>query len=113
MENLLKKGHSGIISQIHSIHVVETPFVHPDLQSILSEHQAIFNTPHGFPPSHGIHDHSIPLVLEILPPNVHPYHHPFYQKNEIKKIVWELLEAGVIHPSTSPYSSHIVMVLMK
>jgi hypothetical protein len=29
MENLLKKGHSGIISQLHSIHVVETPSVHP------------------------------------------------------------------------------------
>jgi type IV secretory pathway VirB6-like protein len=30
MENLLKKGHSGIISQLHSIQVVETPSVHPD-----------------------------------------------------------------------------------
>jgi hypothetical protein len=29
MENLLKKGHSHIISQLHSIHVVETPSVHP------------------------------------------------------------------------------------
>jgi hypothetical protein len=36
---------------------------------------------------------------------VHPYRHPFAQKNEIEKIVQELLEAGVIHPSTIPYSS--------
>jgi hypothetical protein len=49
MENLLKKGHSGIISQLHSIHVVETPFVHPDLQSILSHHQVVFTTPKNFP----------------------------------------------------------------
>jgi hypothetical protein len=51
--------------------------------------------------------------LGSLPPNVHPYHHPFAQKNEIEKIVQELLEAGVIHPSTSPYSSPVVMVLKK
>jgi hypothetical protein len=63
MENLLKKGHSSIISQLHSIQIVETPSVHPDLQSILSQHQVIFTTPHGLPPSHGIHDHSIPLSI--------------------------------------------------
>jgi hypothetical protein len=42
-----------------------------------------------------------------------PYHHPFAKKNEIEKIVQELLEVGVIHPSTNPYSSPIVMVLKK
>jgi hypothetical protein len=31
MEKLLKKGHSCIIAQLHSIHVVETPSMHPDL----------------------------------------------------------------------------------
>jgi hypothetical protein len=56
---------------------VETPSVHPDLQSILSKHQTIFSTPHGLPPSCGVHDHSIPLVLGNIPPNVHPYRHPF------------------------------------
>jgi hypothetical protein len=113
MEKLLKKGHSGIISQLHSIQVVETPSVHPDLQSILSQHHIVFQTPQGLPPSRDNHDHSIPLILGSLPPNVHPYHHPFAQKNEIEKIVQELLEAGVIHPSTSPYSSPVVMVLKK
>jgi hypothetical protein len=38
---------------------------------------------------------------------------PFPKKNEIEKIVQELLAAGVIHPSTSPYSSPVVMVLKK
>jgi hypothetical protein len=45
MENLLKKVHLGIIAQIHSIHVVETPYVHLYLQSILSHHQVVFTTP--------------------------------------------------------------------
>jgi hypothetical protein len=85
MENILKKGHSGIISQLHSIHVVETPFVHLDLQYILSLHQVVFTTPKELPPSRGVHDNSIPLILGSLPPNVWPYHHPFAQKNEIEK----------------------------
>jgi hypothetical protein len=85
MENILKKGHSGIIAQLHSINVVETPSVHPDLQSILSHHQFVFNTPQALPPSSGVHDHSIPLILGKLPPNVWPYRHPFSQKNEIEK----------------------------
>jgi hypothetical protein len=113
MEKLLKKGHSDIIAQLHSIHATETPYVPPDLQSILSKHQAVFSTPQGLPYSHGVHDHFIPLVLDNLPPNVCPYRHPFAQKNEIEKIIQELLVAGVICPSTSPYSSPMVMVLKK
>jgi hypothetical protein len=113
MENLLKKGHSSIISQLHSIQAIETPFVHPDLQGILSKHQEIFYTPQVIPPFHLVHDHSIPLVHGIIPPDVFPYLHPFAQKNEMEKIVQEFLQVGVIHPNTSPYSSHVVMVLKK
>ena len=44
MENILKKGHLGIIVQLHSIQAVETPFVHHDLNAILSTHQDFFST---------------------------------------------------------------------
>jgi hypothetical protein len=113
MEKMLKKGHSGIIAQLHAIQSTETPSVSQDLQSILSKHQIVFYTPQGLPPSHGVHDHSIPLFPDILPPNIHPYHHPFSQKNKIEKIVQELLNAGVIYPIISPYSYPMVMVLKK
>jgi hypothetical protein len=69
----------------------------------------VFSTPQGLPPSCGVHDHSIPLVPGSLPPNICSYHHPFSQKNEIEKMVQELLNTGVIFP----YSSPIVMVLKK
>jgi hypothetical protein len=105
MENIL----TDIIAQLHYIQVVETPSVHPDLKAIISTHQVVFSTPQGLPPSHGVHDHSIPLVPGSLPPNVRPYHHPFSPKNEIEKIVQELLQAGGIHL----YSSLVVMVLKK
>jgi hypothetical protein len=113
MEKLLKKGHSGVIAQLHAIQATETPLVLQDLQALLSKHQMVFYTPQQLPPSHGVHDHSIPLVPGILPPNIRPYRHPFSQKNEIEKMVQELLNAGVIRPSMSPYSSLVVMVLKK
>jgi hypothetical protein len=113
MEKLLKKGHSSVIAQIHAIQATEIPQVPQDLQALLSKHQTVFSTPQGLPPSHGVHDHSIPLVPGSLPPNIRPYRYHFAQKNEIEKMVQELLTARVIHPSTSPYSSLVVMVLKK
>jgi hypothetical protein len=113
MEYLLKKGHSDIISQLHAIQATETPSVPQDLQAILFKHQVFFSTLQGLPPSCGVHDHSIPLASGILPPNIHPYRHPFSPKNEIEKIVQEMLNAGVICPSTSLYASPVVMVLNK
>jgi hypothetical protein len=113
MEKLLKKGHSGVIAQLHAIQATKTPPVPQDLQALLSKHQIVFSTPQGLPPSRGVHDHSIPLVPGSLPPNIRPYRHPFAQKNEIEKMVQELPTAGVIHPSMSPYSSPFVMVLKK
>jgi hypothetical protein len=113
MEKLLKKGHLGIISQLHAIQATETPPVPQDIQALLYKHQKVFSTPQGLPPSRDVHDHSIPLVPNSLPPNIHPYRHPFAQKNEIEKMVQELLIAGIIRSSTSPYSSLIIMVLKK
>jgi hypothetical protein len=80
MENLLKKGHSSVIAQFHATQETNTPSVPQDLQAILSKHQLVFSTPQGLPPSCGVHDHSIPLVLGSLPPNICPYCHPFSQK---------------------------------
>jgi hypothetical protein len=113
MEKLLKKGHSSVIAQLHAIQEIEMPSVPQDLQDILSKHQLVISTPQGLPPSHGVHDHSIPLVRGSIPSNICLYRHPFSQKNEIEKMVQELLNAGVIHPSMSPYSSSMVVVLKK
>jgi hypothetical protein len=38
MEKLLKKGHSGVISQLHAIQATKTPSISQDLQAILSKH---------------------------------------------------------------------------
>jgi hypothetical protein len=45
MEKILKKGHSGVIAQLHAIQATEAHLVLQDLQAILSKHQVVFSTP--------------------------------------------------------------------
>jgi hypothetical protein len=115
MEKMLKKGHHGLISPFHAIQVTDhaSLVISPSLQIILDKFPKVFEVPTNLPPSRGEHDHITPLLLGSQPPNVRPYRYPFSKKNEIEKMVQELLEARVIHPSTSPYSSPVVMVLKK
>eukprot|EP00253_Pinus_taeda_P005714 PITA_05714 len=115
MEKLLKKGNHGVVAQFNAIQAVETkpPPIHPKMQHILNNHLPVFDKPQGLPPLRGEHDHNITLVLGAQPPNERPYRYPFTQKNEIEKIIKELLEANVIRPSISPYSSLVVMMLNK
>jgi len=53
------------------------------------------------------------LLLGAQPLNIHPYRYPFSQKNEIEKLIKEMLKVGVICPNTNSYSSPVVMVLKK
>jgi len=81
MENLLKRGHSSIVAQFHSIQAFETAsqplFI--DMYLVLSKRESFFKSPQGLPPSCGVHDHSIMLIPSRLPTNIFLYRHPFFQ----------------------------------
>ncbi|GJZ99300.1 hypothetical protein Tco_0671851 [Tanacetum coccineum] len=55
----------------------------------------------------------IPLTEGAPPVNIRPYRHPPTQKDAIKAMVKELLEAGVFKPSHSAFASPIVMFKKK
>jgi hypothetical protein len=79
---------------------------------VISEFAAVFNMPSGLPPIRE-HDHAILLKPDANIPNLRPYRYPCYQKNEIEKIVKEMMQAGIIRHSTSPYSSPVLLVKKK
>jgi hypothetical protein len=56
------------------------------------KHQQVFEIPLGLLLSQGENDHGITLIIDSLPPNVHPYRHSFALNNEIQKFIQELLE---------------------
>ena len=57
--------------------------------------------------------HQINLLPNHGPVNVRPYKYPHHQKEEIEKQVAELLQAGVIRPSMSAFSSPVILVKKK
>jgi hypothetical protein len=69
----------------------------------------VFEEPKGLPPIRS-HDHIILLKEDATPVCVRPYRYPYFQKTEIEKIIRELLQSGVIRPSQSPFSSHVLLV---
>ncbi|KAK8933363.1 hypothetical protein KSP39_PZI015730 [Platanthera zijinensis] len=82
------------------------------LQSILTDYADVFQEPRTLPPPR-FRDHRIPLKAGAEPTNVRPYRYLHIQKAEIERSVREMLEAGIIRPSTSSFSALIILVKKK
>ena len=87
-----------------------TPPQDDDLQNILSKHDKVFiDIPPGIPLHRGF-EHTIKLEAGAKLVITTPYHHPKKFKDEIEKMIRELLEKGWICPSSSPFVSSVVLV---
>lgn len=82
------------------------------VEHLLLRYDHLFQTPSQLPPPRQV-VHRITLKPSTAPVNVRPYRYPHFQKNEIERQVSELLAAGLIRPSTSPYSSPVLLVRKK
>ncbi|KAK8934297.1 hypothetical protein KSP39_PZI014692 [Platanthera zijinensis] len=85
----------------------------PDpIQFLLAQYEDVFQEPHTLPPSR-FRDHQIQLKTGTDPTNICPYRYPYVQKAEIERSVREMLATGIIRPSTSTFSSPIILVKKK
>jgi hypothetical protein len=84
----------------------------PDLQALLTENQDVFVEPKHLPPQRAL-DHAISLPEEAQPVNSRPYRYSPLQKDEIERQVEEMLQAGVITTSMSPFASPMLLVKKK
>ena len=74
------------------------------IQEVLDKSEVVFNNPIGLSPR-CCRDHVITLKEGTAPISVRPYRYPYVQKQEIEKLLGEMLVVGIIHPSISPFST--------
>jgi hypothetical protein len=79
------------------------------VQPLLDEFSNVFQPPDSLPPSRAC-NHAIPLILGAQPFYIRPYRYPPALKDEIKRQVKEMLSQGLIQPSTSLFSSPVLLV---
>jgi hypothetical protein len=79
------------------------------MHKLLEHYVNVFIEPTQLPPVREV-DNCIPLKEGIEPINVRPYQYAYFQKEEIEKQVQEMLNQGIIRPSTSPFSSPVLLI---
>nr|KYP72871.1 Transposon Ty3-G Gag-Pol polyprotein [Cajanus cajan] len=82
------------------------------IRNLLTTFQQVFQKPKGLPP-HRPQDHHIPLMPNSTPVNIKPYRYPHSQKTLMTTLITEMLTDGIIKPSTSPFSSPVLLVKKK
>ncbi|KAH9657900.1 hypothetical protein KPL70_023267 [Citrus sinensis] len=110
---LLLQEKQGIFFQIMAITTSVIDISAPSIiTKVLETYSGIFAECTELPPERLI-DHRIPLFPGSSPVNVRPYRYPHFQKQEIDRLIRELLDAGLIRHSVSPYSSLVLLVKKK
>jgi hypothetical protein len=79
------------------------------LDTLLQGYDDIFVEPTGLPPPRR-HDQRIHLLPGTAPVVVHPYRYPQLLKDKVERQCMNMLAQGVIRPSTSPFSSSVLLV---
>ncbi|GAU31589.1 hypothetical protein TSUD_54120 [Trifolium subterraneum] len=79
---------------------------------LLHKFQTLFQTPTHLPPQRPV-EHQIPLLPNTNPVNVRPYRYHHFQKREIEIQIKEMLANGLIRPSSSSFSSPVLLVRKK
>lgn len=82
------------------------------IASLRHQYADIFEPPTGLPPDRGI-EHVIPLIPDAQPVPQRMYRLAPAELTEVKAQVTDLLERGLIQPSTSAYASPILFVKKK
>jgi hypothetical protein len=94
----------------NEVHV--TADIPAEIQLLLSKYGDIFQEPTELPPQREL-DHAIHLLPDATPVNCRPYRYSPLQKDEIERQVKEMLRAGTIIPSVSPFASPVLLVKKK
>ena len=103
---------SGLFAVVDAPESEVSTEIPPAVQSLLDSYSDLFAIPTVLPPQR-VHDHAIPLHPTAVPVNARPYKYSPTHKSEIEKQVKDLLAAGLITHSSSPFASPVLLVQKK
>ena len=119
MMKVIKKARGGLLIKLTNLQgdiceaTGDVPSNIPEpLQKVIQHYTSVFEMPTGLPPLRS-QQHQITLRNGSNPVNVRPYRYPQIQKAEIEMLVGDMLQAGIIQPSRSPFSSPVLLVKKK
>ena len=101
-----RDANAPVPSRVHTVGQADL------LALLLAEFTVVFDTPKHLPPSRHL-DHRIHLLPATAPIAVRPYRYPQLLKDEIERQCEEMLRLGIIRPSTSAFSSPVLLVRKK
>ncbi|XP_026383549.1 uncharacterized protein LOC113279048 [Papaver somniferum] len=108
----VKTHTSVIIGHFFSISAAPIAPPPPEITSILHSYDDVFNSPSTLCPTRVI-DHKIPLKPNSTPTSQRLYRCPYIQKAVVEQLAQEMLDAGLIQDSTSPFAAPILLVKKK
>jgi hypothetical protein len=91
---------------------VQSNVLSPNIQQLLEAFPQVFTMPDSLPPKRAC-DHAIPLISGATPVNIRAYWYPPQLKDEIDTQVRSMPAQGLIQPSSSPFSSPMLLVQKK
>ena len=97
---------------ISTIQVTEPTAAPVEMQQLIDEFADVFAAPTELPPRRES-DHHIPLIPGARPVTSRPYRIVPQLKDELERQINELLVAGVIRVSKSPFSSPVLLFKKK
>jgi len=123
LHNIRRMVNTNAIAEVYSMQIVQEGSIlnsllelpddmESELAVLLHNYSSVFSNPSGLPPPRS-HNHHIPLLKGSPPVKVKPYKYPHIHKEEIEKLVKNMLREGIIQPSSSPFSSPIILVKKK
>jgi len=109
----LQQGDQGfLVDMVQNHDVVDSTACTKEVEQVLASYGVVFQEFQELPPTRK-QDHAIHLKEGASIPNLRPYKYSHSQKNEIERLIGDMLNVGIIRPSISPYSSPIILVKKK
>lgn len=97
-----------LTNSVQTTLTLRTEKLYKDMEILLAEFEDVFQLSKGLPPKR-LQDHKIPLMDETQVIKIRPYRYPAIKKNEIERLIQEMLAADIIRDSNGPFSSPILM----